>query len=388
MCLNRIKHLQNIIRDRGLEGVLLLYSRDIFYYTGTAQPGCFIVLPDDYMLFIRRGYEYALQETDLDEKNVVSEKDIKKICQQMFPNAKKKIGTELDILTVKQSYSLNKALNHAELVDISIDILRQRAIKSPEEIKNIKKACSAIHAGHLSAVASLKAGISELEFAAIIENAQRLAGHEGTFFMRNHDFFMSRGPLTSGPNLRKTNGTIYTITGTGLSRALPAGPSQRIMKKGDLVLVDIPACVNGYHGDQSRTYATGHAPGNAMDLFNRLKQIADHVIHNLSPGMTTGEAYEMAVNHAEYLGVKNMFMAFENQPGAHFIGHGVGLELNEFPLLSKNSNVILKPGMVLAIEMHIMEPNGGSVLKIEDTILISNGRNQILTLSPRELVIV
>jgi Xaa-Pro aminopeptidase len=71
--------------------------------------------------------------------------------------------------------------------------------------------------------------MTELELAAAVENAHRLAGHEGIFFIRQPDFFMSRGPITSGPNLFKISGVVYTITGVGLSSSVPAGPSQRKM---------------------------------------------------------------------------------------------------------------------------------------------------------------
>ncbi len=386
----RIETLQTILKENNLDGALLIYSRDIFYYTGTAQPAYLVVLPDDYSLFIRRGYRRAVEETPLDKQKVIQEGNIKKICQFMFPRstAKKKIGTELDILTVNQSHGLNRAMGHGEFIDISTEILKQRMVKSPEEIEYVKKASAAVHAGHLDAVASLKPGMSELEFSSIIENAQRLAGHEGIFFMRIHDFFMSRGPLTSGPNLYKTNGTVYTITGTGLSSAVPAGPSQRRMEEGDLVIVDIPACVNGYHADQSRTYAIGRAPQRTLDLFSRLKDVADFLINTLCPGMRAGQAAKLAFDHAEKRGIEKIFMGFENQPAAHFIGHGIGLELNEPPLLHLKSDEMLKPGMVLAIELHLMEPTDGNVLKIEDTIIISEGGNQIVTLSPRELVVV
>lgn len=382
----RINRLLEVIQDRDLAGAILFYSRDILYYTGTAQPSYFVVLPRDYMLFVRRGYEFALRECGLEAERIVSESDINRICRRMFPGggAPKKVGTELDVLTVAQSHSLSRALGERDLVNISDEILKQRMLKDPEEIESIRKACYALHAGHLAATSGLRTGMTELELAAMVENAQRLAGHEGVFFMRSPDFFMGRGPLASGPNLRRTSGVVYTITGVGLSNAVPAGASRRTMELGDLILIDIPACVNGYHADQSRTCAMGRIPEGALDLFYRLRDVSDSLIGSMSPGMTTGEAFALARDRAMELGLGQAFMGFESQANAHFIGHGIGLELNEPPLLVRKGDVCLKPGMVLAIEMHVMIP-GGLTVKLEDTVHLTPEGVQILTMSPREL---
>jgi Xaa-Pro dipeptidase len=382
----RIAHLQEAIRDRGLAGAILFHSRDIYYYTGTAQPGYLVVLPDDYRLFVSRGFDIVLRESGLAPERLEPERNLQAIASRLFPGegTGDKIGTELDLLTVPHARSLSQAMGRRALVDISEVVLQQRMVKDAEEIESIKKACTAIQAGHLAAVSCLRAGLSELELAAAVENAQRLAGHEGCFFTRLTDFVMSRGPLASGPNLCQSSGTLFTLAGAGLSSAVPTGPSRRIIESGDLVLVDIPACVEGYHADQSRTYAVGWASGKALDLFHRLRDTADYLISSLRPGLTAGEAFALAQDRALELGLEAAFMAFASQAKAHFVGHGIGLDLNEPPLLSRHGYTVLKAGMVLAIEMHVMEPDG-LALKLEDTVHLTAHGAQILTLSPREL---
>jgi Xaa-Pro aminopeptidase len=257
-------------------------------------------------------------------------------------------------------------------------------IKDSCEVNSIKKACSAIHSGHLAAVSVLRQGISELELAAAVENAQRLAGHEGCFFLRGTDFVMSRGPLASGPNLRHTSGTLYTLAGTGLSNAVPTGPSRRIIEPSDLVLIDIPACVEGYHADQSRMYATGRAPSRAKVMFEELREFADHIIDRMQPGIAIRDWFNDAFHEAGRIGLKDTFMMFDNGSRARFIGHGIGLEINEPPTLSASSDVVLSPGMTLALELHLMEPNAYPV-KLEDTLHITETGAELLTLSPRLL---
>jgi Xaa-Pro dipeptidase len=385
----RIRSLQEKIRNRGLAGAILSYSRDVYYYCGTAQPANRVILPDDYMLFVRRGYEIARLESGCEIDRIVRGASLELLAERMFPGEGwgEKVGTEMDVLTMLHARSINQALGMRELVDISGEILEQRAVKDDEELESVKKACAAVQAGHIAAMSCLRPGISELELSAAVENAQRLAGHEGCFFIRVPDFVMSRGPLASGPVLRKTSGTLFTLSGAGLSSAIPTGASQRIIEDGDLVMVDIPACIEGYHADQSRTYAVGHARSRALDLFQRLRQVADHVIGRLRPGMACGEVFSLAATKARELDLADSFMNFESGTKAHFVGHGIGLELNEPPLLARKSTAVLKAGMVLALEIHVMEPEG-LALKLEDSVLISPNGAAILTSSPRELAVV
>lgn len=385
----RTAALQERIRDRGLAGALLFHSRDVYYYSGTAQPAYLVVLPEDYRLFVRRGHEIARVESGYEPERIVEGASLEAIVQRMFPGDPRgsKVGTEMDILTLRQAQGMQKALGMRELVDLSSDILEQRAVKDAQELASIRKACAAVHAGHNAVIACLRAGMSELELAATVENAQRLAGHEGCFFMRIQDFVMSRGPLASGPHLRETSGTLFTLSGAGLSPAVPTGASRRIIEDGDMVLVDIPACIEGYHADQSRTYAVGHAEPRALDLFQGLREVADRLVAHLRPGVTCGEVFSLAMTHANALAIGDFFMKFHSGAQAHFVGHGVGLELNEPPLIARNHGAALQAGMVLTLEMHLMEPEGHT-LKLEDTLLIRPDGGEILTSSPRELMVV
>lgn len=205
----RIRDFQDILRNDGLAGAILYYSRDIFYFTGTAQPSYLVIRPDEYKLFVRRGFEVAQNEVWLNAEQISSEGNLGKIIEQCFPGPAhpgEKIGTELDMLTIPHARALNRALKGPKLVDASPAILRRRMIKDCHELACIRRACTAIHSGHLAAASLLHPGISELELAAAVEDAQRLAGHEGCFFLRTADFVMSRGPLASGADLRHTNG--------------------------------------------------------------------------------------------------------------------------------------------------------------------------------------
>ena len=385
---DRIKIFQSKLMESNLAGALLTYSRNILYYTGTAQPSYLAVWPENFRLFVRSGFDFAVQDVFIDREKIEEERRLENIGKKIFAGEKsgpQRIGAELDILTVEQFGHFRKAFPDADFVNISPFILEQRKTKDSSEIDKIRKACQAIHQGHEAVLATLKDGITELELAAAVENAHRLAGHEGIFFIRQPDFFMSRGPITSGPNLFKISGVVYTITGVGLSSSVPAGPSQRKIAKGDLVIVDIPTLVDGYHADQTRTYCLGPATEPARAMYGDLKAIADHLITQMRPGMKCSAIYRMAVEMATTLGREGQFQSFGRGKISRLIGHGIGLELNEPPIPSEYDHSPVDENYVIALDMHMMDSDVG-VVKLEDMILIGKDGNEILTKSPRELI--
>lgn len=379
--------MQEKICEQDLAGALLLYSRDILYYTGTAQPSYLVVLPEDYLLFVRSGFDFAINDVFIEKDRIKEERKLGNIYKEIFSGLKtgnKKIGTELDILTVEQFRNFKKSFPDYDFVNISPTVLEQRKRKDTSEIDRIKVACDAIHKGHEAVLATLREGITELELAAAVENAHRLTGHEGVFFIRLPDFFMSRGPLSSGPNLFKISGVVYTITGVGLSPSVPAGPSRRKISKGEPVIVDIPTFVDGYHADQTRTYVLGKANDKIKTMYNNLKEIADHLIDSIKPGMKCSEIYQMAIEKSKELKTTEAFLNFGKGRRGRLLGHGIGLELNEPPIPSAYDHSEVADDYVIALDMHMMD-EGAGVVKLEDMILVKQGGNELLTKSPREL---
>ncbi|MRR37971.1 aminopeptidase P family protein, partial [bacterium] len=353
----RIKIFQRRLLDGGIDAALLVYSRDVLYYTGTAQPSCLLVTPDDYTLYVRSGFEFAVQDVFIGREKLAEERRIEKVLAgalSRLAGRPGKIGTELDILTAEQYESLRKACPGADFVNISPVTLEQRKVKEPGEIERLRRACDAVHAGHEAVLATLREGVTELELAAAVENAHRLAGHEGIFFIRLPDFFMSRGPIGAGPNLLRNSGVVYTITGVGMSPAVPAGPSRRAIGRGETVIVDIPTLVDGYHADQTRTYCLGKADKAIHALYDDLRAVADQLIGAIRPGMRGSDVYQLAQQKADGLGRSAEFMSFGKGKTSRILGHGIGLELNEPPILAGFDSSLIPEGCVVALDMHMM----------------------------------
>lgn len=385
----RRTELKARLENIGLAGALITHSRDVYYYTGLAQPACLALFSDQpegtERLFVRAGMDMARANVDLDPASLEPMRHRAEAAAKALPCfGQGPIGLALDTMTAIQAAELAKALENRPLENISAQILDQRAVKQEAEQELMAASALAVDAGHQAAVATIGPGVTELELAAEVERAIRLAGHCGTNFMRQPDFAMGHGPLASGGNLVRHSGMVYTISGVGLSAALPAGPSRREMKTGDLIVIDIPACVAGYHCDQSRTYSVGPASARALDLFEALKTVLDNLAANLRPGMKAGQAYDLALKEAASVGLKESFCSFADGRKAHFVGHGIGLEVNEPPLLARQAQSRLKEDMTLALEVHALQ--GNTVVKLEDTTRLTDRGCRIINLTPRKLI--
>ena len=385
--LERMRRLQETMPDAGIDVVLLNYSRSTLYYGGTTQPSILLITPENYHLMVVKGMESALAETWLDPKKVSDARGYEDVEETLRDWGLDRgcVGMELDILPTIQYLRISKLLSGFIIVDISRLILDQRKIKDIKEIEYTREACRIVHQGHQRVLDVLREGMTELELSSEIEDAQRKAGHEGLYFIRQFDFFMGRGPLASGENLSKIAGRVQSISGVGMSPSIPLGASLKKIKKGEMIVVDLPSNYHGYHCDQSRTYVLGEPSKSCKTLYRGLKEIADSIIQILRPGVPCEYVYNEALKFADEIGLGPCFMRLGNdtQP-ISFIGHGVGLELNELPMVGKKSKEVIEEGMTIALELEMCS-SSEEVVKLEDTLLINSRGAEILTITPRDL---
>ncbi|MCL6446846.1 MAG: Xaa-Pro peptidase family protein [Armatimonadetes bacterium] len=384
----RLKIFQKRLSELEVDAAVLVLSRDIFYYTGTAQPCILAVTQTDYFLIVRRALDFVLNETWIDASKILKNGSFKEVLLRLNEAGikKGKLGLEMDVLPAELFLKIMKIFADFKPVNISEEIIRQRMKKDQDEIDLIRTACKIMNAGHQRVLEVLSEGMTELELAAEVEYAHRKAGHEGILSMRNFDFYISRGPLSSGENLFKVSGFSNTITGIGLSPAVPAGPSLRKIKSGDIIIVDIPTCHQGYHCDETRTYVLGKAGAEVTDLFKSLRDISDHVLASLKDGIKCSELFGTAYACARRLGVEDYFLGLEPRKG-NFIGHGIGLDANEPPILFERSDFVLRSNFVITIEIHLTHPEHGAV-KLEDMVLIKENGCEILSVTERDLFLV
>jgi Xaa-Pro dipeptidase len=141
--------------------------------------------------------------------------------------------------------------------------------------------------------------------------------------------------------------------------------------------VDFGTCYHGYQADETRMFCIGRMPKKFVDAYNACKAIHDAVLHDTRPGADCGRIFMNTLALAEELGYRDSYLG---PPGlqTRFIGHGIGLELNEFPFLAEGQAYPLEEGMTFAVEPKIVFPGEGSV-GLENTVVVTGNGCEILT---------
>lgn len=381
----RIDGLKKRMEKKGFDAALLMHPRDVYYYAGTAQPcNLLVTLKEEPILFARRAMDFVKKESTLEDvRTGGSLKEMKSILHS-FGVTGGVMGLEEDVLPARLYRKTAEFFAEFRCENISPLILDQRMIKDSEEIELVKKSAQLFSHIHDVVLNNLRPGITEVELAGLIWTAIRREGHEGFTAHRRWDGFLpGDGIVTSGDNMWKISGYAMTVTGVGKSKAVPWGSSDRVIQKGDLVMVDIAPNYQGYHGDTARTYVVGPADGRQKEVFGSLLKVMEAVVNRIREGVPIKELYHLAVKTAEEEGYGEYLQGYGNQKG-EYIGHGLGLEVDEPPVVGPYTDMLLREGMILAIEPKFIIPQWGAV-DIEDPLLVTKEGCQILSPIPKKL---
>ena len=380
-----------------MDAALLLHPRDVLYYAGTARPASLLVVGPapssgtgngefrgEAILFVRRGTRYVLQEAGVEQvESMDGFSTIAAALNQTRPRGGV-LGIELDVTPAGLVRRLQDTLTAWELVDVSPHVLDQRAVKDQEGLAATRRASAAADAGHRRVPEVAGPGMSELELAAETERATRLAGHEGYQPLRYPEARGGGVLLRSCENLTVRGGHGLVVTGAGLSPATPYGPSRRLLREGDLVVLDTGTTCDGYTADESRTFVIGQATREQRALLRVARAAQEVVLELVRAGVSVAELYAAAESVVDEGAPPFFSSGTLALPG--FVGHGIGLELDEPPVLWPRDESTLREGMVLAVEVEVSAPGRGLMAKLEDTVVVGSGGCECLTQAPRELV--
>jgi Xaa-Pro aminopeptidase len=386
----RLEQLQANLQDKGWQAALIMQPRDLYYYAGTAQPANLWV-PDeaDPVLFTRRVHKLT-QEATWIERTVSAggfgemSRVLADLELSLSPGAV--LGVEQDVLPYRLVEGLKKNLEGVKLENLSPIVMQQRLVKDDEEVARIRKAVELWEIGHEAIMETLAVGVAEYEVAAAMECAARRGGGDGMVWPRRWDSYLPAGGIVaSGPNAWVVSGEAMTVTGVGLSQALPWGPSSRRLEAGDLVVVDFSLAYQGYHCDMTRTYCVGEPNQEQRDLWERLLELHLQVVDRVRPGVTGEELYFVAEGLAEDMGLVDNFMGVGSERGT-YIGHSIGLEVDEWPVLGAGYREPLPAGAVITIEPKFMVPGQGAVM-VEDDIVVTPSGHEVMSTLERELFV-
>jgi Xaa-Pro dipeptidase len=380
----RLAGLQAGLAARGLDAAIIVQNADLYYFSGTVQRS-FLYVPaaGEATLFVRKLAERARLETPLTGiVELASPRDLPGLVAQVYGALPRRVGLELDVLPVAEYRRLEKLLPEAGFEDVGRDIVRQRAVKSAWEVERIRAAAALTVAVCELIPGILHEGLTEAEFAGLVEAEARRLGHEGIIRMRGFNQEMFYGQLLTGVSGSAASYLDTPLAGTGLSPAVAQGVSFRTMSRGDHVVFDFVSVREGYIADFTRIFALGELPGELRRAYEAALRIEAAVVAAARPGVTCRTLYEVALAAAAADGLAAFFMG-HGAGQVRFIGHGVGLELDELPVLT-TSDLELAEGMVFALEPKFVLPGLGAI-GVENTWLVTASGLALITDAPEHI---
>ncbi len=386
----RIGMLQALLRENGVDAAIIRQNADLFYFTGAVQDAHLIVpCSAEPVLLVRRNIGQSMDLSPI--RPVIGVKSLGELADAVFVACSavepQTIGFELDVMPVN-TFSLfrEKIFPHQKIVDISALIRRVRMIKSAWEIQMLRHAASISKLVAESVPALLKPGITEYDLFAELECVSRKAGNYGMLRCRAFNMEMVFGHILSGANGAVPSYTDAPTGGPGISPAFAQGGNHRKILPGEMVSVDATVVRNGYANDQTRNFCIGAPPPRLAEAYEFVRSAHGLLKALARPGAATGELYEAVWQSAEKAGWAKWFMGWA-EPRITFVGHGIGVEVDEFPFIARGQKLKLQDGMVFAFEPKVVIPDLG-IAGLENTYLVTSGGLESLNEATEELVII
>jgi Xaa-Pro aminopeptidase len=363
------------------DSLLVLQNIDQYYLAGTLQTGVlWFPREGEPLLAVRKSYERAKVESAV--KNVVPLKTYSEL-PGLIPNPGESVGFETDVVPVATYQQVSKYFQKSKIVDGAGSIRSARSVKTPYEIECIRQAAHQLDKMFRDVPSQLREGLPEFELAARIEYVLRMAGHQGITRVRRFNMEMHYGAVSFGETAAYPHAFDGPVGVRGLYAAAPAMGSRRVLKRDEPVMIDICGGYAGYIADGSRTYSLGSVSQQMRETHQFILELNGWIEDQLRPGKIPSEIYSNILDRVARTSFAAHFMgAGENQ--VRFVAHGVGLELDELPVIAPKFDTPLETGVVLAVEPKVFYPGLGGV-GTENTYVITEKGCERLTTCPQEI---
>lgn len=386
--IDRIRALQTRLARKGLDAALILQNADLFYFCGTIQQAhLWVPVEGEPLLMVRKDPERARAESPLERIEAIrSPKEIPDLLRANGLPAPGALGLELDVLPANLYLNYTRIFEEARLADISTDIRLLRAVKSKWEVDMIRNAARLSDQVAAGVPELLREGMTEIELAGRVEARARALGHQGIVRMRLWGSEIFYGHLMAGPSGAVPSYLASPTGGPGVSAAVAQGPGMRPIERNEPILVDYVFVFNGYLSDHTRIFSLGSLPPDLAAAHEAMLALQCEIKKIARPGVPSGQLYQAALECAQHQGYGDFFMGAGDRR-IPFVGHGIGLELDEFPFLASGQDLPLEAGMVIALEPKLIFPGRG-VVGIENTHLVTPGGLEQLTCFEEHVVVV
>lgn len=349
----RLKKLRQKLDGLGVEGILVSHMPNIYYLSGfSGSSGYLLVTLEEALLYVDFRYiKQAAQEAPLFEViKVNGPGDFSPAAEFIAGKGIRKLVVEEAHMSLREFNQLKKSLRDTELVPLFNFLEEIRSLKEEEEIEFIARAARIADEALQDALPFFKPGMTEVEVALELEYRLRKRGS-------------SRVPFD-------------IIVASGGRSALPHGvASGKVIREGDLVVVDFGAVVGGYCSDQTRTFVLGAPTPKQQQVYRLVLEGQELALKALRPGIKGLEVDSLVRSYFQKHGFGGYF--------GHGLGHGVGLEVHEMPSLSPRGEELLQESMVFTVEPGIYIEGWGGI-RLEDLVVLRSGGPQVLTGSSKE----
>ncbi len=376
--IRRIDGLRRLMEDGGIDCALLVQNVDRYYFTGTMQKGI-VVLPVDRdpLILVEKGSERAAGETPLAVTPIRSDRDIKGILGDR-KILKGRVGLELDVLPVSVFDRLKRSIGFDRYADASDLIKEVRMVKSEYELTQIVKSGAMLAHVFAKAPEEVREGRTELEIEAGLVAEGRKIGHQGFLRMRGLNQEMMTLTVQAGYTGAVTTALDAPITGIGLTPAVPQGSSFKRVERGIPVTIDYGGGYNGYITDETRTFVVGELEEVFRKPYETARLIVEDILTFAGPGVDCRDIFTRASAMAKKAHLEEYFLG-HGDGKVTFIGHGLGLEINELPVITGRHGRVLREGMVFAFEPKFVLPDRGAVGIEIDLIVTPGGVERVTT---------
>ncbi len=382
----RIGHLQSYLRNEKVHSCLILQDVDLFYFSGTIQRS-YLFIPDegDSLLMVQKDFDRATKESPL--KNILPIERPRAIAQVLKKHGGlERIGLEWDVLPVNQFRQLQKIFPQSEFVDISKAIKQVRMIKSPYEVGQLRRSAKILDEVFEFAKQVFKPGMTEIDAESRLIELGRRRGHQGLTRMRAWNQDMLNACVLSGNSGSVMTHLDVSVIGPGISPAFPQGSSYNRIRKNVPIQIDFSIAYNGYITDGARTYVIGALPAKLLEAYEVVLEIRDEMEKKAKPGVPCSDLYHLCSRIVKRRGLEDYFIGTRKNQ-ASFVGHGIGLEIDELPLLARGFSQPLEIGMVFALEPKFIFPEMGVVALENDYAVTESGVEKLTHADDKIMVI-
>lgn len=377
--IRRVGKIRESMGKHHMDALLITSSVNIFYLTGGICRGYFYLTPDREPIFFMIPPAKAVLPFEINIRKPEQITDVLKNSGYPMP---KRLGLEFADLYYNEAERLKKIFPSSEFIDGSVVMRDVRLIKTDFEIAKMREDGKK-HCDVYSRIGRCyREGMTDLEFQIEIERILRREGCLGYLRVAGSSMEINMGSVIAGDNAEEPSPYDFTMGGAGTDPSLPVGASGIIMKRGMSVMVDMNGGFNGYQTDMTRCWMIGKVSDLALGAHECSRQILRHLEKISGPGIEIGELYREAESIAQTAGYADYFMGHKHK--VKFIGHGIGIELNEAPVIMSRNKSLLSENMTLAIEPKFVIPGTGAV-GVENTYVVRQDGLENLTPYTEEL---